>query len=109
VRLVVNVEGGKFNAPLCNSSCRVAVVDDVLQWSVAHNCDFVVIEVVHKLAGTYEYFVCQFLVVRVALLGFRQDLTNVVDWSLYTILLHFFLAFHHDDDADDPVGCHHVE
>jgi hypothetical protein len=45
-RLVVDVEGGKFNAPLCNSSCRVAVVDDVLQWSFAHDYDLMVIEVV---------------------------------------------------------------
>jgi hypothetical protein len=48
-RLVVDVEGGKFNAPLCNSSCRIDVIDDVLQWSLAHNCDLVVIEVVPKL------------------------------------------------------------
>jgi hypothetical protein len=34
-RLVVDIEGGQFNAPLCNSSCCVAVVDDVLQWSFA--------------------------------------------------------------------------
>jgi hypothetical protein len=52
--------------------------------------------------------VCQLLVVRVALLGFHQDLANIVDWSLYAILLRFFLTFYHDDDADNPVGCHHV-
>jgi hypothetical protein len=52
--------------------------------------------------------VCQLLVVRVALLGFRQDLADIVDWSLYAVLLRFFLAFYHDDDADDPVGCRHV-
>jgi hypothetical protein len=48
------------------------------------------------------------LVVRVALLGFCQDLTDIVDWSLYAVLLRFFLAIYHDDDADDPVGCRHV-
>jgi hypothetical protein len=37
-----------------------------------------------------------------------QDLADVVDWSLDAILLHFFLAFYHDDDAGDPVGCRHV-
>jgi hypothetical protein len=26
-------------------SCCIAVVDDVLQWSLAHHCDFMVIEV----------------------------------------------------------------
>jgi hypothetical protein len=46
VRLVVDVEGGQFDAPLCNSSSCIAVVDDVLQWSLAHHCDLVVIEVV---------------------------------------------------------------
>jgi hypothetical protein len=45
-RLVVNVEGGQYDAPLCNSSYCVAFVDDVLQWSLAHHCDLVVIEVV---------------------------------------------------------------
>jgi hypothetical protein len=45
-RLVVDAEGGQFNARLCNSSCSVAVVDDVLQWSLAHHYDLMVIEVV---------------------------------------------------------------
>jgi hypothetical protein len=48
-RLVVNVEGGKFDAPLCNSSCSVAIVDDVVKWSLAHNYDPVVIKVVFDL------------------------------------------------------------
>jgi hypothetical protein len=55
-----------------------------------------------------ENSICQLLVVRVALLGFRQDLADIVDWSLYVVLLRFFLAFYHDDNADDPVGCRHV-
>jgi hypothetical protein len=42
------------------------------------------------------------------LLGFRQDLADIVDWSLDAVLLRFFLAFYHDDDADDLVGCCHV-
>jgi hypothetical protein len=46
---------------------------------------------------------------QLAQLGFRQDLANIVDWSLHAVLLRFFLAFHHDDDADDPLGCYHVE
>jgi hypothetical protein len=29
-RLVVDVEGAKVNALLCNSSCRVAIIDDVI-------------------------------------------------------------------------------
>jgi hypothetical protein len=48
------------------------------------------------------------LVVRVALLGFCQDLADIVDWLLYAILLRFILAFYHNDNADDPVGSHHV-
>jgi hypothetical protein len=46
--------------------------------------------------------------VRVVLLGFCQDLAKIVDWSLYVVLLRFFLAFYHNDDADDPVSCSHV-
>jgi hypothetical protein len=45
-RLVVDVKGGQFNAPLCNSSYRITVVDDVLQSSLAYHYDLMVIEVV---------------------------------------------------------------
>jgi hypothetical protein len=44
-RLIVDIEGGQLDAALGNSSCCVAVVDDVLQWSLAHHCDLVVIVV----------------------------------------------------------------
>jgi hypothetical protein len=68
----------------------------------------VVIEVVPKLLRSKECSICQLLVVGVALLGFCQDLADKVDWPLYTVVLRFFLAFHHNDDADDPIGCRHV-
>jgi len=43
------------------------------------------------------------------LFGFRQDFADVVDRSLDSILVRFFLSFHHDDDVDDSVGCRQVE
>jgi hypothetical protein len=67
-----------------------------------------VIEVMPQLTRSQENSVCQFLVVGVALFRFRQDLADIVDWSLYTLLLRFFLTLYHDDDADHPVGCRHV-
>jgi hypothetical protein len=47
--------------------------------------------------------------VRVALFGFYQDLVDIVDWSLYAVLLCYFLSFYHNDDANDPIGYRHVE
>jgi hypothetical protein len=38
------------------------------------------------------------------LLGFRQDLADVVDWSLDFVLVSFFLSLHHDDETDDLAG-----
>ena len=51
----------------------------------------------------------QLLKVRVALLGIRANLADVVDKSLDSILVAFFLSLHHDDYADDHVGGCQVE
>ena len=38
------------------------------------------------------------------MLGFREDLADVVDRSLDSILVAFFLLLHHDDYDDNLVG-----
>lgn len=46
---------------------------------------------------------------RVYLFGFCEDLANVADEPLDSVLMSFFLSLHHDDGDDDLVGSCQVE
>ena len=52
----------------------------------------VLVEVVPELACCLEDAIRQLLVVRVLLFGDREDLVDVLDGSLYTLSLAFFLT-----------------
>ena len=67
------------------------------------------LEVMSQLTRSEKNSIRQLLVVWITLLGFRQDLANIVDGSLDAMLVSFFLPLYHDDDADNSVGCCQVE
>jgi hypothetical protein len=67
------------------------------------------LEVVAEFAPREDHRIQQLLDLRVARLGVRQDLADVVDWPLDWQGVPFLRALYHDNGADHLGGCGHVE
>src|SRR4051812_29403435 len=55
--LVVYVEGREFDPPLRYSSRCVGIIHDGCQWSCAHNCHWMLLEIVPQFPAPWGYSV----------------------------------------------------
>jgi hypothetical protein len=99
----------QFHGPLGDPARRIGIADDLPQREGGNHRDGVGLEVVAQLAPREDHRVQQLLDLRVAHLGVRQDLADVIDRLLDRQGVPFLRALHYDHSADNLGGRGHVE
>ena len=99
--LKMDVAWAEFYVPLSDSSGSFRVVEDVCEWRTADYCYRVLVKIVRYFARGHEDGVDKLLIMRVSLLGAREDFTEVVDWPLDAMGFAFFGTLDDEDGADN--------
>ena len=106
---IFQIERSKLNCPLGNPASGFSVLNDISQRSRADHCNWMPEEIMLQLAIDHEYSKHQLLPMWVSLLGFRQDLTDIINRPLNWVLFTRLLALHHNCSTDSSVVSRHIQ